>query len=81
MFNLFALLLGNMCANMSGKIVASVCFAISVLPANVDPVIPEHHTFTKPRGGAGRASLNIHRSWDSGTIPAAKNRATDVRLR
>ena len=33
MFNLFALLLGNMCANMSGKIVASVCFAISVLPA------------------------------------------------
>ena len=76
MFNLFALLLGNICGNMSDKIAGGKCvFCHQCVARNADPVIPEHHTFTKPRGGAGRASLNIHRSWDSGTIPAAKNTA------
>ena len=62
---------------------------VCVLPSpclarNVDPVIPAHDTFLKPRGGAvcccwkgGRRRLNIHRSWDSTTMPA-KNRATDI---
>ena len=73
MFNLFALLSGNMWSNMSDKIAGwQVCVLPSVCRRNADPLIRHHHTFPKPRGGAGRASLNIHRSWDSTTIAAAK---------
>ena len=66
MFNLFALLSGNMWSNMSDKIAGwQVCVLPSVCRRNADPLIRHHHTFPKPRGGAGRASLNIHRSRDS----------------
>ena len=66
-------------------LMASVCFAISVSCPQCWSGDPCTRHFSKAPGWGrlllllleGRGRLNIHRSWDSTTMPA-KNRATDI---
>ena len=65
-------------------LMASVCFAISVCCPQCWSGDPCTRHFSKAPGWGrpllllgGRGRLNIHRSWDSTTMPA-KNRATDI---